>query len=158
MALPIVAPAPVVADHAAVFRNLFENQCQFRHFQHDLAGLIVLPNKSLANIARCILDSADNANLARFLAEAPWREDAVNRRRIRFMRQQTTPHRQRRRESLVVLDDTRCEHVGSLFDHIDRHDNHSGVQYFHSSVSRLLQQSSQAYLQTMRQAAAKAGK
>jgi hypothetical protein len=34
MELPIVAPAPVVTDHAAVFRDLFDNQCQFRHFQH----------------------------------------------------------------------------------------------------------------------------
>jgi hypothetical protein len=33
-----------------------------------------------------------------------------------------------------------------------------GVQYFHSTVGRLLQQSSHAYLQTMRQAAANAGK
>jgi hypothetical protein len=54
MELPILAPAPVVTEHAAVFRDLFENQCQFRHFQHYLTGLIVLPNKSLANIARCI--------------------------------------------------------------------------------------------------------
>jgi hypothetical protein len=50
MELPIVAPAPVVTDHAAIFRDLFENQCQFRHVQHDLTGLIVLPNKSLASI------------------------------------------------------------------------------------------------------------
>jgi 4-hydroxy-2-oxoheptanedioate aldolase len=33
-----------------------------------------------------------------------------------------------------------------------------GVQYFHSSVGRLLQQSSESYLQTMRQAATTAGK
>jgi 4-hydroxy-2-oxoheptanedioate aldolase len=33
-----------------------------------------------------------------------------------------------------------------------------GVQYFHSNVGRLLQQSSTAYLQTMRQAAANIGK
>jgi len=33
-----------------------------------------------------------------------------------------------------------------------------GVQYFHSNVGRLLQQSSEAYLKTMRQAAADAGK
>jgi 4-hydroxy-2-oxoheptanedioate aldolase len=33
-----------------------------------------------------------------------------------------------------------------------------GVQYFHSNVGRLLQQSSNAYLQTVRQAAANAGK
>ena len=129
MELPIVAPAPVVTDHAGVFRDLFDNQCQFRHFQHYLTGLIVLPNKSMANIARCILDSADKTNLSRFLSEAPWREDAINRRRIRFMLQQTKPHRRRRRDSLVVIDDTLCEHVGSLFDYVDRHYNHSDGTY-----------------------------
>jgi SRSO17 transposase len=139
MELPIVAPAPVVSDHAAVFRDLFDNHCQFRHVQHYLTGLIVLPNKSMANIARCILESADNTNLSRFLSAAPWREDAVNRRRIRFMLQQTTPHRHRRRESLVVLDDTLCEQVGSLFDYVDRHYNHSDGTYplAHNPVTSL---------------------
>jgi hypothetical protein len=138
MELPIVAPAPVVTDHAAVFRDLFDNQCQLRHFQHDLTGLIVLPNKSLANIARCILESTDKTNLSRFLSEAPWREDEVNRRRIHFMLHQTKPHRQRRRESLVVIDDTLCEHVGSLFDYVDRHYNHSDGTYplAHNPVTR----------------------
>jgi hypothetical protein len=126
---PIIEPAPVVTQHAAVFRDLFENQCQFRHFQHYLTGLIVLPNKSMANIARCILESADKTNLSRFFSEAPWREDAVNRRRLRFMLQQTTPHRRRRRESLLAIDDTLCEHVGSLFDYVDRHYNHSDGTY-----------------------------
>jgi hypothetical protein len=129
MELPIVAPAPVIAEHAAVFRDVFDNQCQFRHFQHYLTGLIVLPNKSLANMARCLLDSADKTNLSRFFAEAPWREDAVNRRRVRYMLQQTKPHRSRRRESLVVLDDTLCAHVGSLFDYVDRHYNHGDGTY-----------------------------
>jgi hypothetical protein len=129
MELPIVAPAPIVTEHAAVFRDLFDNQCQFRHFQHYLTGLIVLPNKSMANMARCLLESADKTNFSRFLSEAPWREEAVNRRRIRFMLQQTKPHRRRRRESLVVIDDTLGEHVGSLFDHVDRHDNHSDGTY-----------------------------
>jgi SRSO17 transposase len=106
MELPIVAPAPVVTEHAEVFRDLLENQCQFRHVQHYLTGLIVLPNKSMTNIARCILDSADKTNLSRFLAEAPWREEEGNRRRVRFMLQQTKAHRRRRRESLVAIDES----------------------------------------------------
>src|ERR1700752_257736 len=76
MELPIIVPAPVVSGHAAVFRDLFDNQCQFRHFQHDLTGLIILPHKSLAHMTRCILDSADKTNLSRFLSEAPCREEA----------------------------------------------------------------------------------
>jgi DDE superfamily endonuclease len=129
MELPLIAPAPVVSDHAAVFRDLFDNQCQFRHFQHYLTGLIGLPNKSLANMARCILDSADTTTLSRCLTEAPWREQEVNRRRIRFMLQQSKPHRRRQRDSLVVIDDTLCEHVGSLFEHVDRHYNHGDGTY-----------------------------
>jgi len=139
MELPIIEPAPVVTEHAAVFRDLFDNQCQFRHVQHYLTGLMVLPHKSLANIARCTLESADKTNLSRLLSEAPWPEDAVNRRRIRLMLQQTNPHRRRRRESLLALDDTLCEHVGSLFDYVDRHYNHSDGTYplAHNPVTSL---------------------
>jgi len=139
MELPMIAPAPVVSDHAAVFRDLFDNQCQFRHFQPYLTGLIVLPHKSMANMTRCIVESADKTHLSRFLSEAPWRADEGNRRRIRLMLQQTKAHRQRRRESLVVLDDTLCEHVGSLFDDVDRHYNHSDGTYplAHNPVTSL---------------------
>jgi hypothetical protein len=31
MELPMIAPVPVVTAHAAVFRDLFDNPCQFRH-------------------------------------------------------------------------------------------------------------------------------
>ena len=72
MQLPIVAPAPLVTAHADVFRDLFENRCQFQHFQNYLTGLIVLDNKSLTNITRCVLESADKTNLSRFFSEAPW--------------------------------------------------------------------------------------
>ena len=129
MQLPIVAPAPAVTAHAVAFRDLFENRCQFQHFQHYLTGLMVLPNKSLANIARCILESADNTNLARFLSEAPWCEADVNARRIRYVLQQTKPARRPKAESALVLDDTLCEHVGSLFAYVDHHYNHSDGSY-----------------------------
>ena len=68
MQLPIVSPAPLATIHGETFGDLFENQCQFRHFQNYLTGLMVLPNKSLANSARCIRDSADKTNLSRFFA------------------------------------------------------------------------------------------
>jgi hypothetical protein len=57
MQLPIVAPAPLVTAQADVFRDFFENRRQFQHFQNYLTGLIVLDNKSLANITRCVLES-----------------------------------------------------------------------------------------------------
>jgi hypothetical protein len=129
MQLPIVTPAPVVTAHGDVFRDLFENRCQFRHFQHYLTGLIVLDNKSLANIARCVLESADKTNLSRFFSDAPWFQEQVNDRRLTYLLQQTKTVRGPKAEALLILDDTLCEHVGSLFDYVDRHYNHGDDTY-----------------------------
>ncbi len=129
MQLPIIAPAPIVTAHADIFRDLFENRCQFRHFQHYLTGLIVLDNKSLANIARCILESADKTNLSRFFSEAPWFQEQVNDRRLTYLLQQTQAVRGPKADAALILDDTLCEHVGSLFDYVDRHYNHGDDTY-----------------------------
>src|SRR5467141_3206397 len=129
MQLPIVEPAPIVTAHADIFLDLFENRCQFRHFQNYLTGLIVLDNKSLANITRCVLESADKTNLSRFFSEAPWFQDRVQDRRLVYLLQQTKAVRSLKADALLILDDTLCEHVGSLFDYVDRHDNHGDGTY-----------------------------
>ena len=129
MQLPIVAPAPIVTTHADIFRDLFEHRCQFRHFQHYLTGLIVLDNKSLANITRCVLESADKTNLSRFFSEAPWFQDHGNDRRVEYLLQQTKAVRGPKADATLILDDTLCEHVGSLFDYVDRHYDHGDDTY-----------------------------
>jgi hypothetical protein len=129
MQLPIVVPAPIVTAHADIFRDLFENRCQFHHFQNDLTGLIVLDNKSLANITRCVLESADKTNLSRFFSEAPWFQERVNDRRLMSLLQQTQAVRGPKADAVLMLDDTLCEHGGSLFDYGDRHDNHGDDTY-----------------------------
>src|SRR5437870_12999572 len=106
MQLPIVAPAPIVTAHADIFRDLFESRCQFRHFQHDLTGLIVLDNKSLANITRCVLESADKTNLSRFFSDASWFQEQVNDRRVAYLSQQTKAVRMPKADSALILDDT----------------------------------------------------
>jgi SRSO17 transposase len=129
MQLPIVAPAPLVTARAGFFRDLFENRCQFRHFQNYLTALMVLPNKSLANVARCLMDSADKTNLSRFFSLAPWEQAEINDRRLEYLRQETKTVRQPKDQSVLVIDDTLCEHVGSLFEYIDRHYNHGEDTY-----------------------------
>ena len=129
MQLPIVAPAPIVSEHAEAFRDLFENVRQYQHFVNYLTGLMVLTNKSLSNIARCVLDSADKTNLSRFFSQAPWAETAINKRRIRYLLEQTAPIRHSASKSVLIIDDTLFEHVGSLFDHIAKHYNHGDGTY-----------------------------
>ncbi len=129
MQLPIVATAPIVTAHANAFRDLFENRCQFRHFQNYLTGLMVLPNKSMANITRCTLDSADKSNLSRFFTEACWPQEEVNNRRLSYLIQQTKSVRHPQAESVLVIDDTLCEHVGDMFDYVARHYDHCEHTY-----------------------------
>src|ERR1700745_2580824 len=129
MQLPIVAPAPIVTAHADIFSELFENRFQFPHFQHYFTGLIVLDNKSLANITRCVLESADKTNLSRFFSDAPWFQEQVNDRRVEYLLQQTKEVRGPKADAILILDDTLCEHVGSLFDYVDRHYNHGDGTY-----------------------------
>jgi SRSO17 transposase len=129
MQLPLVAPAPVVVEHAQVFRALFENRCQFQHFENYLTGLMVLENKSLANISRCVLASADKTNLSRFFSEAPWEQEQVNEKRIAYMLEQTAEGRRKATQSCVSVDDTLCEHVGGVFEYVDRHYNHCEGRY-----------------------------
>jgi DDE superfamily endonuclease len=129
MQLPLVTPAPLVTTHAAAFRDLFENRRQYAHFEHYLTGLLVLENKSMANIARCVLDSADKTNVSRFLSAADWDAAAVNGRRLDYLLGQTRGQRGPKALSALVLDDTLCEHVGNLFAHVDRHYNHGDGTY-----------------------------
>ncbi len=129
MQLPIVAPAPIVTTHAEAFRDLFENRRQFRHFQNYLTGLMVLPNKSMANIARCTLDSADKTNLSRFFSEARWFQEQVDDRRLRYLIQKTEAVRHPQAESVLAFDDTLCEHVGDMFDYVARHYDHCNNSY-----------------------------
>src|SRR5262245_4467385 len=142
MQLPSVAPAPLVSAHADAFRDLFENRCQFHHFQNYLTGLIVLDNKSLANITRCVLESADKTNLLRVFSEAPRLQDRLHDRRLAYLRQQTQAVRGPKTDAVLILDDTLCEHVGSLFDYVDRHYNHGNDTYplAHNPVTQLLRE------------------
>jgi len=129
MQLPIIMPAPLVTVHAEAFRDLFENRCQFRHFENYLTGLMVLPNKSMANITRCVIESSDKTNLSRYFSKDIWLQDQVNDRRIKYMLQETKHVRVARDRSALILDDTLCEHVGNLFEYVDRHYNHGDGNY-----------------------------
>ncbi|MCA1607091.1 MAG: transposase, partial [Acidobacteria bacterium] len=68
-------------------------------------------------------------NLSRFFSEAPWFEEAVNDRRIEYLLAQTAAHRRQAAASALILDDTLCEHVGSLFEYVARHYDHCENRY-----------------------------
>jgi SRSO17 transposase len=129
MQVPIVVPAPIVSTHAPAFKHLFNDYRQYQNFQNYLTGLIVLDNKSLANMSHCILESADKSNLSRFMGESPWEPSKVNQCRIEYMLSQTVELRLAAKASFFILDDTMCEHVGDLFEYVERHYNHNNNSF-----------------------------
>jgi SRSO17 transposase len=129
MQLPIVECAPIVSEHSAFFEGLFKNRNQLHHFENYLTGLIVLDNKTMANISRCVLSSSDKTNLSRFFSEADWSAEAVNEERVTYLLEKTEKHRLGSKKSILSLDDTLLEHVGSLFEYIAKHYNHSTGSY-----------------------------
>lgn len=116
-------------EHSSSFEGLFQNRNQVQHFQNYLTGLIVLDNKTMANISRCVLSSSDKTNLSRFFSEADWSAEAVNEKRVAYLLEKTEQHRLGSKKSILSLDDTLLEHVGSLFEYIDKHYNHSNGNY-----------------------------
>ena len=73
---------------------------------------MVLENKSMANMTRCLLDRAEKNNLSRFLPEANWDAGVLNRARIAYLLEQTKRQRRGVHKSVLAIDDTLCEHVG----------------------------------------------
>lgn len=129
MQLPIVKHPPIIEKHSVGFKKLFSNSSQYEHLKNYLTGLMILENKSYANISRCLIESADKTNLSRFFSEADWDEIELNTERIGYMLEQTEKQRQAAKKSVLVIDDTLCEHVGSLFEYVARHYNHGDGRY-----------------------------
>ena len=129
MQLPITDISPIVREHAPYFHDLFQNEPQVRHFDNYLTGLITLENKTMSNIARCILDSADKTNLSRFFTDAKWNAEDVNTARLKYLLEQTEGQRRKAKDSVLPIDDTMCEHVGNLFEYVDKHYNHTDGTY-----------------------------
>ncbi len=71
----------------------------------------------------------DKTNLSRYFSEAPWFEEQVNQRRIHYLLEQTKAVRKSKEASALILDDTLCKHVGSLFEYVARHYDHSDNSY-----------------------------
>lgn len=72
----------------------------------------------MANISRCISDSADKTNVSRYMSESPWLQEQVNNRRLSYMNKETKLVRKPKAESALAIGDSLCEHVGSLFEYL----------------------------------------
>jgi hypothetical protein len=59
--------------------------------------------------------------------ESPWQHGQVNQFRIEYLLRKTADVR--RTDSYLIIDDTLCEHIGSLFEYIAHHYDHCDNTY-----------------------------
>jgi hypothetical protein len=63
------------------------------------------------------------------MSESPWFEEQINHRRLVYLHEETKLVRRSKSESALAIDDSLCEHVGSLFEYVDRHYDHADDGY-----------------------------
>ena len=128
MQTPILHHVPAVKSWARNFKEVFANKPEYEHFKNYLTGLMTSERKNYSQIANCMVKSADASNISRFMDNELWSGSELNDKRVSFMFERTKKI-DSNAPAYLVLDDTLDEHVGTLFEHIAKHYDHSDSNY-----------------------------
>ena len=102
----------VVQDALAQFGDLFENEPQRRHFAEYLTGLMIAERKTVLGIHDEFAQTTDQSCLNRFLTEAPWDVQDLNRRRLDLL--QKDPSTRYSDQGVIPIDNTLIDRDGLL--------------------------------------------
>lgn len=108
----IVEFPQVVQDALARYGDLFGNQCQRRHFAEYLTGLMVAERKTVLGINREFVETTDQSCLNRFLTDAEWDVEALNRRRLEQLQEDPSTHYSD--QGVIPIDNTLFDQDGLL--------------------------------------------
>jgi hypothetical protein len=102
----------LVQDALDQYGDLFANECQRRHFAEYLTGLIVAERKTVLGIHDEFAQTTDQSCLNRFLTEAPWDVQTLNRRRLERLPQD--PSTRSSDHGVIPIDNTLIDREGTL--------------------------------------------
>src|SRR3954467_11802991 len=108
----IVEFPKLVQDPLARYGALFATECRRRPLAEYLPGLIVAERKTVLGIHDEFADTTDQSCLNRFLTEAPWDVQALNRRRLE--RLQEDPPTRYSDQGVIPIDNTLIDREGML--------------------------------------------
>src|SRR3954469_25253046 len=117
----------VVQDALAQFGDLFENEPQRRHFAEYLTGLIIAERKTVLGIHDEFARTTDQSCLNRFLTEAPWDVQDLNRRRRDLL--QKDPSTRYSDQGVIPLDNTLIDRDGLLIPDAGWYWDHAEERY-----------------------------
>jgi uncharacterized protein YndB with AHSA1/START domain len=102
----------VVQDALTQFGDLFANEPQRRHFAEYLTGLMIAERKTVLGIHDEFARTTDQSCLNRFLTEAPWDVEDLNRRRLELL--QKDPSTRYSDQGVIPIDNTLIDRDGLL--------------------------------------------
>lgn len=82
MRLPIVQFPNIVVNNLSHFASVFATEEQKKHFCEYVTGLIVGDKATIAAINALFLNKNDQSSLNKFITQAGWDEDSLNRLRV----------------------------------------------------------------------------
>lgn len=113
--MPAIVAIPQVVEELLVqFGDYFPNEPSRRHFAEYVTGLLVAEHKTVSGIAREFATPPDQSALNRWLTEAPWNADDLNRHRLEWMQQD--PSTCFRQDGVIAIDNTLIHHDGKLIE------------------------------------------
>ena len=113
--MPAIVAVPTLVEELLVqFGDYFPNEPSRRHFAEYLTGLLVAEHKTVSGIAREFAAPPDQSALNRWLTEAPWDADDINRHRLEWMQQD--PSTRFRQDGVIAIDNTLIDHDGKLIE------------------------------------------
>jgi hypothetical protein len=111
MRLPIVKFPKIVQDGLPHFAEVFSTTAQQKHFCEYVTGLMVGDKKTITAINELYLNKNDQSSLNKFLTQAPWDEQQLNRLRVEFELQRMYRRSVSASAGRLVIDDTLAHHT-----------------------------------------------
>lgn len=128
MRLPIVSYPEIVVKNLKKFVEVFQTPEQQKHFCEYVTGLIAGDKATVTAINDLYLNKNDQSSLNKFLTQAKWDEDELNRRRIQYELARMGRRPVSAQAGRLILDDTMAHHtqcsipgLAYLFDHTVGH-------------------------------------
>lgn len=116
MRLPIVQFPDIVVDNLSHFAPVFTTEEQKKHFCEYVTGLIVGDKATIAAINALFLNKNDQSSLNKFVTQASWDEDRLNRLRVELEFRRLSRRPIREEAGRLILDDTLAHHTRCSMD------------------------------------------
>jgi hypothetical protein len=113
--MPAIVEFPVVVQDAmATFGHVFANEPERVHFAEYLTGLLVAARKNVSAINREFVHTTDQSCLNRWLTEAEWDVQRLNKLRLDWL--QKDPSTRYSPQGVIPIDNVLIDHDGKLIE------------------------------------------